>query len=108
MRSQRRRSESESERRLRLATAQAELARYREFDYLVINPEGGLSQAVADTLAILRAELSPNLPPEHAERLRAAIGNATVVEIPGAYHHVTLDAPDAVVAALDRFLRSLQ
>jgi pimeloyl-ACP methyl ester carboxylesterase len=66
-----------------------------------------LADRISAPTLIVRAALSPNLPPEHAERLRAAIGDATVVEIPGAYHHATLDAPDAVVAALDRFLRSL-
>jgi pimeloyl-ACP methyl ester carboxylesterase len=33
------------------------------------------------------------------------IPDAELVEIPGAYHHLTLDAPDAFGAALDTFLR---
>lgn len=66
-----------------------------------------LADRVKAPTLIMRAELSPNLPPETAERLRAAIGNATVVEIPNAYHHITLDAPDAVATALDTFLRSI-
>jgi pimeloyl-ACP methyl ester carboxylesterase len=65
-----------------------------------------VDRIVAPTL-ILRAEHSPTLPREAAERLRDGIRGATLVEVPGAYHHVTLDAPDAVVAALDPFLRSL-
>jgi pimeloyl-ACP methyl ester carboxylesterase len=63
-----------------------------------------LAGRVSAPTLIIRAELSPNLPPEHAERLRASIGNATVVEIAGSYHHATLDKPDAVVAALEGFL----
>ena len=47
------------------------------------------------------------LPPEHVARIRQLIPHSTVVEVPGAYHHVTLDAPEAVVAALDPFLTSL-
>jgi len=39
-----------------------------------------------------------------AERLRAAIPGATLVEIPGAYHHLVLDRPAAFVHALDAFL----
>lgn len=65
-----------------------------------------VDRIVAPTL-ILRAEFSPGLPREAAERLRGGIRAATLVEIPGSYHHVTLDNPDAVVAALDPFLRSL-
>jgi pimeloyl-ACP methyl ester carboxylesterase len=65
-----------------------------------------LSRITAPTLYV-RAELSPNLPPEHVARIRELIPHATIVEVPGSYHHVTLDAPDVVVTALDRFLRSL-
>jgi pimeloyl-ACP methyl ester carboxylesterase len=65
-----------------------------------------LSRITAPTLYV-RAELSPNLPPDHVARIRELIPHATIVEVPGSYHHVTLDAPDVVVAALDRFLRSL-
>lgn len=66
-----------------------------------------LPRITAPTL-VIRAELSPNLPPEHIARIRQLIPHATVVEVPGAYHHVTLDAPGAVVTALDRFLRSVE
>ena len=54
----------------------------------------------------MRGELSPVLPPDMAERLRAAIPTATLVEIPGAYHHLVLDAPAAFVQTLDAFLGS--
>jgi pimeloyl-ACP methyl ester carboxylesterase len=53
---------------------------------------------------VLRAEHSPVLPPPLAEKLCAGLPSAELVEIPGAYHHVTLDAPKAVVAALEPFL----
>jgi pimeloyl-ACP methyl ester carboxylesterase len=33
------------------------------------------------------------------------IPDAELVEIPGAYHHLTLDAPETFSAALVRFLR---
>jgi pimeloyl-ACP methyl ester carboxylesterase len=56
---------------------------------------------------IVRAELSPVLPRDMAERLRAAVHRSTLVEIPGAYHHLTLDRPELFTAALDAFLRDL-
>jgi pimeloyl-ACP methyl ester carboxylesterase len=62
-----------------------------------------LSKITAPTL-ILRAELSPVLPPESAERLRSSIPHAKFVEIPGAYHHLTLDRPNEVADALADFL----
>ena len=65
-----------------------------------------VDRIVAPTL-ILRAEHSPGLTREIADRLRGAIKGATLLEIPGAYHHVTLDNPAAVVTALESFLRSL-
>ena len=64
-----------------------------------------LPRITAPTL-IVRGELSPVLPPDMAERLRAAIPTATLVEIPGAYHHLVLDAPAAFVQTLDAFLGS--
>ena len=56
---------------------------------------------------IVRGELSPILPAEMATRLGATIPRAEVVEIAGAYHHLTLDAPDAFNRVLDRFLRAV-
>ena len=44
------------------------------------------------------------LPPEMAEKLRAAIPDGTLVEIPASYHHLVLDNPTAFVRALDAFL----
>lgn len=62
-----------------------------------------LGQITAPTL-IIRGEWSPVLPRDTAERMRAAIPRASLVEIPGAHHHVTLDQPHAFVSALTAFL----
>jgi pimeloyl-ACP methyl ester carboxylesterase len=56
---------------------------------------------------VVPGELSPILPAEMAARLAASIPRAYVEEIAGAYHHVTLDAPDAFNRVLDRFLRDV-
>jgi pimeloyl-ACP methyl ester carboxylesterase len=53
---------------------------------------------------IVRGELSPILPADMAARLGASIRRAEVAEIKGAYHHLTLDAPDTFAGVLDRFL----
>ncbi len=42
--------------KLRIATARQELKRVTEFDYVVVNPQGGLDQAVDAILAIITAE----------------------------------------------------
>src|SRR6185295_7697696 len=39
-------------------------------------------------MLVIRAELSPNLPREHTDRIQQLVPHSTVVEIPGAYHHV--------------------
>lgn len=49
---------------------------------------------------IVRGERSTVLPRDLAERMRAAIPSARLEEIPGAYHHVTLDAPDVLADRL--------
>lgn len=56
---------------------------------------------------VVRGELSPILPADMAARLGAAIPRAEVVEIKGAYHHLTLDAPEAFNRVLERFLRAV-
>jgi pimeloyl-ACP methyl ester carboxylesterase len=56
----------------------------------------------------VRAELSPVLPRPLADQLIAALPRAELVEVPGAYHHLTLDAPSAVSKALDPFLERLK
>jgi esterase len=65
-----------------------------------------LERIMAPTL-IVRGELSPILTREVAERLRAGIRLAKLVEIPGAYHHLVLDAPQVFAATLEPFLRAL-
>jgi esterase len=66
-----------------------------------------LDRITAPTL-IARGELSPVLPRDMADKLRAAIRGALLVEIPASYHHVTLDNPAAFVQELDKFLTSLR
>ena len=62
-----------------------------------------LDRITAPTL-IARGELSPVLPREMADKLRAAIGSATLVQIPASYHHLVLDNPAGFVQELDKFL----
>lgn len=62
-----------------------------------------LPRISAPTL-VVRGEHSPILPPDMAERMLGALPRASLVEIPGAYHHLVLDRPDAFVRALDAFL----
>jgi pimeloyl-ACP methyl ester carboxylesterase len=56
---------------------------------------------------VLRGERSPILPRPMAERLRAEIPDARLVEIAEAYHHLILDRPEAFVRALREFLDDL-
>jgi pimeloyl-ACP methyl ester carboxylesterase len=67
----------------------------------------GLVERITAPTLVVRGELSPILPREMAERLRGAIRESTLVEIPGAYHHVVLDAPAAFTTVLEKFLLSL-
>jgi pimeloyl-ACP methyl ester carboxylesterase len=62
-----------------------------------------VDRITAPTL-VVRGELSPNFTREMADQLRAAITGAKYVEIPGAYHHLVLDNPQAFVQAVDPFL----
>ena len=62
-----------------------------------------LDRITAPTL-IARGELSPVLPRDMADKLRASIQRATLVEIPASYHHLVLDNPAGFVQELDRFL----
>ena len=56
---------------------------------------------------VVRGELSPILPGDMAARLVASIPRAEPAEIKSAYHHLTLDAPEAFAAVLDRFLHAV-
>jgi len=49
---------------------------------------------------IVRGERSTVLPRDVAERMRGAIPSARLDVIPGAFHHVTLDAPDVLADRL--------
>jgi pimeloyl-ACP methyl ester carboxylesterase len=49
---------------------------------------------------IVRGERSTVLSRPVAERMRAAIPLARLAEVPGAYHHLTLDAPEALAERL--------
>jgi pimeloyl-ACP methyl ester carboxylesterase len=65
-----------------------------------------LPRITAPTL-ITRAALSPVLTQDMAERLRASVPRASLVTIPGAYHHLTLDRPAEFSTALSTFFASL-
>jgi pimeloyl-ACP methyl ester carboxylesterase len=56
---------------------------------------------------LVRGELSPIMPKEMADRMLAAIPSATLVTMPGVYHHLVLDAPEVFARILDDFLRGL-
>jgi pimeloyl-ACP methyl ester carboxylesterase len=62
-----------------------------------------VSRITAPTL-LVRGEHSPILPPPMAADLLARIPRARLVEIPGAYHHLVLDAPAAFLDVLRPFL----
>jgi pimeloyl-ACP methyl ester carboxylesterase len=65
-----------------------------------------LPRIQAPTL-LVRGGLSPIMPAEMADRMVTAIPNAKLVTIPGAYHHLVLDAPEAFTRLLDDFLQGL-
>ena len=62
-----------------------------------------LARIACPTL-IVRGEKSPILPRPMAEEMAEKIPGAALVEVPGVYHHLVLDAPDAFVAHLGDFL----
>jgi len=53
---QKRKTESPEDLKLRIATARKELERLHEFDYVVVNREGKLDEAVDTIIAIMTAE----------------------------------------------------
>ena len=65
-----------------------------------------LGRITAPTL-IVRGEHSAILSHDLAGRMHDAIPHASLVEIPGAHHHLVLDQPAAFNAALDAFLVTL-
>jgi pimeloyl-ACP methyl ester carboxylesterase len=62
-----------------------------------------LDRITAPTL-LVRGEHSPILPREMAADMLARLAHARLVEIPGTYHHLVLDAPGASARALEDFL----
>jgi pimeloyl-ACP methyl ester carboxylesterase len=62
-----------------------------------------LERITAPTL-LVRGEHSPILPREMAADMLARLRRARLVEIPGTYHHLVLDAPLPFSKALDAFL----
>lgn len=63
---------------------------------------------IACPTLIVRGELSPVLTQETAQAILERIPGARLAEIPGAYHHLMLDQPRAVVSVLGRFLRGIE
>jgi pimeloyl-ACP methyl ester carboxylesterase len=59
---------------------------------------------IAAPTLLVRAEHSPVLPREMAQDIAKRIPRVRTEEIPGAYHHLVLDAPEAFTAVLERFL----
>ena len=62
-----------------------------------------LERITAPTL-LVRGEHSPILPREMAADMLARLPRARLVEIPGTYHHLVLDAPVAFAKVLEEFL----
>jgi pimeloyl-ACP methyl ester carboxylesterase len=56
---------------------------------------------------VVRAELSPILTAEMADRMLGLIPDSSQAIIPAAYHHLTLDAPEAFSSELARFLKDV-
>lgn len=63
-----------------------------------------LERITAPTL-VVRGEHSPILPVPMAQDIVKRIARVRLVEVAGAYHHLTLDAPRPFAEALDTFLR---
>ncbi|MBI4593524.1 MAG: alpha/beta hydrolase, partial [Candidatus Rokubacteria bacterium] len=67
-----------------------------------------LLPAIAAPTLLVRGEGSPIMTRDMAERMRAAIPRAFFVDIPGAFHHLTLDTPDTFVDVLAEFLAGVR
>jgi len=66
-----------------------------------------LLERIAVPTLLVRGEHSPVVPRAMAEEIASRVPKIRVEEIPGAYHHLVLDAPAAFTAVLDEFLRSV-
>ena len=67
---------------------------------------GAMARITAPTL-VVRGEHSPILPVPMAQDILKRVPRVRLVEIPGAYHHLVLDAPGLFTHALDEFLGSV-
>jgi len=65
-----------------------------------------IDRITAPTLIIV-GDQDVATPPDKSRRIHARIRNSTLVVIPGAGHTSTVEEPDAVNAALRRFLDAL-
>lgn len=65
-----------------------------------------LARVRAPTL-LVRGEHSPVLTPPMVEEMMTRLARGRFVEIPGAYHHLVLDAPGPFTAALGDFLATV-
>ena len=54
---------------------------------------------------LVRGELSPIMPKDMADRMLGLMPRVELVTMPGVYHHLVLDAPEAFAGILDDFLR---
>jgi len=59
---------------------------------------------VACPMLVARGESSPVMTREAAERVAGAVPRATVVELPGTFHHLIVDDPAGFVARVDAWL----
>ncbi len=74
---------------------------------VTLEPIWPLLAAVSAPALIVRGGLSTLMSPEEAARAAAGLPRGRAVEIPGAHHHVPLDAPEALAGALADFAASL-
>ena len=63
---------------------------------------------VACPLLVVRGESSSVMTREAAERVAGAVRHGTVVELPGAYHHLVLDDPAGFVERVEAWLAALR
>ncbi|MDE2291189.1 MAG: hypothetical protein KGL53_03830, partial [Elusimicrobia bacterium] len=74
------------------------------FDYQPVYEE---ARRVSVPALVMRGEHSLTMPLAAFKSVLASLPDARGVELAGAYHHVTLDAPEATAEALASFLDSV-
>jgi pimeloyl-ACP methyl ester carboxylesterase len=87
----------------------AVILRFDPACYAAREPVDGwpLLRAIVAPTLVIRGSLSPILTRAMAERLSGEVRGARLVEVPGAYHHLVLDRPEAFAEALLEFLDDL-